>query len=104
MAKAYAKKFYNSKVWKECRASFISLRISIDGGMCQDCKERPGYIVDHVEEIAPSNINNPLITLNFKNFKYLCLDCHNKKTFTKHKSVREGLYFDEEGNLIEEKF
>ena len=102
MAKAYAKKFYNSKEWRSCRASFISERITIDGGMCQSCKESPGYIVDHVIELNSINIKDPTITLNFNNFNYLCLVCHNKKTFTKHKNIRDGLTFDEEGNLIRE--
>jgi len=81
MAKEYARRFYNSKAWKQCRSSFISYRISIDGGMCQQCKDELGFIVDHKEEITPGNINNPDITLNHNNFRYLCLSCHTQKTF-----------------------
>ncbi len=78
MAKEFAKKFYNSKAWKECRQSYIDKRIAIDGGMCEHCKNELGYIVDHKEELTPDNIDNPYITLNHDNFQYLGLICHNK--------------------------
>ena len=96
MAKEFAKVFYHSKAWQKCRAFFIAERITIDGGMCEHCKERPGYIVDHIEELNSTNIDNPDVTLNHNNFQYLCLSCHNKKTFRK-KFVGE---FDEDGQLI----
>lgn len=96
MAKPWAKQFYHSKRWLSCRASYIAERINIDGGMCERCGSVPGYIVDHKEELTPDNINNPEISLNHKNFQYLCLDCHNKKTFKKHSA---GL-FDDEGQPI----
>jgi len=100
----FAKKFYNSKTWKLCRQSFIADRVSIDGGMCQQCKERLGYIVDHKKEITPDNINNPDVTLSNENFQYLCLDCHNRKTFGKNlATIREGLMFNSDGNIIENK-
>lgn len=103
MAKAYAKKFYNSKEWKMCRANYIK---STKGGLCEQCiknnKYTPGYIVDHKEELTPENINDHEITLNHNNLQYLCLECHNIKTFgTKEDVIREGLMFDEKGNLIE---
>lgn len=100
MAKEYAKKFYKSTAWIKCRSSFIAERISIDGGVCQRCKEQLGYIVDHVEEITPDNINNPDITLNHSNFQYLCLVCHNIKTFKKENATVEGVKFDENGDLV----
>lgn len=34
MAKEYADKFYHSKAWKDCKRSFISDRVAVDGGMC----------------------------------------------------------------------
>lgn len=100
MAKVYAKRFYKSTAWKKCRKSFIAKRITIDGGSCQHCKDKLGYIVDHKEEITPMNINDPDITLNHNNLQYLCLECHNRKTFSKDEGVRDGLAFDDEGNLI----
>ena len=44
MAKEYAYKFYHSKAWKDCKRSFISERIAVDGGMCQECGKQLGYI------------------------------------------------------------
>ena len=81
MAREFAKMFYRSAAWKKCRASYISQRAAIDGGMCEYCKEQPGYIVDHIEELNPLNINDPTVSLNHDNLQYLCLDCHNTKTF-----------------------
>lgn len=99
--KEYARKFYKSKAWQRCRASFVGKRRSIDGGLCEHCGKRQGYIVDHIEEITPENINDINITLNHENLQYLCLECHNTKTFKKNFAVRENLFFDEEGNLRE---
>ncbi|MDO5715749.1 MAG: HNH endonuclease signature motif containing protein [Tissierellia bacterium] len=101
MAKPYAKKFYKSKAWQRCRASFISYRESIDGGLCQHCQSKRGYIVDHVVEITPSNINDVTITLNHDNLQFLCLPCHNKKTFKKNFATKENLFFDEVGNIFQ---
>jgi 5-methylcytosine-specific restriction protein A len=95
MAKSYAKKFYKTKAWQKCRSSYIAKVF----GICEHC-EGPGYIVDHIEEIKPENINDPDITLNHDNLQYLCLSCHNKKTFGKYEPTREDVRFDSEGNLI----
>lgn len=97
--KDYARKFYKSKAWQRCRASFIGKRQGIDGGLCEHCKKKKGYIVDHIEEITPENINDVNITLNHENLQYLCLECHNTKTFKKNFAIRKNLFFDEEGNL-----
>ena len=96
MAKTWAKKFYNSKAWKECRRSYIT-KVH---GLCQHCG-KPGYILDHIVELTPDNINDPMITLNHDNLQYLCTPCHNRKTFEKYSPVRYGLGFDAEGNLIQ---
>ena len=81
MAKEFAKAFYRSVAWKKCRAAYIALRIAIDGGLCEHCREKLGYIVDHIIELTPYNINDPAIALNHDNLQYLCLECHNRKTF-----------------------
>lgn len=101
IAKDYAVKFYNSKQWKDCRASYIS-KVH---GLCEHClkegKHVPGYIVDHIVEITPSNIDDVEITLNHQNLQYLCLAHHNTKHFGKDVEViREGLEFDRDGNII----
>lgn len=101
MAKEYAINFYRSTAWKKCRKSFIGSRRSVDGGLCQHCMSRIGYIVDHIEEITPQNISDTDITLNHENLQFLCLECHNKKTFQKNFSTRENLFFDENGQLRE---
>lgn len=101
MAKPYAKKFYNSRQWKECRDAYIS---SVHG-LCEHCFERgksePGYIVDHIVEISPININDPSVTLNHDNLQYLCLPCHTRKTFSKYSPINDDLMFDENGDIQE---
>ncbi len=59
VAKEFAKAFYNSKKWKQCRAAYIAHRQAIDGGLCESCHEAPGYIVHHKIELTPDNINDP---------------------------------------------
>mgnify|MGYP001030230818 CR=1 FL=1 len=79
MARDFAKAFYNSKQWKRCRAAYIAQRRAIDGGMCETCHEKPGYIVHHKTELQPWNINDPDVALSFDNLKYDCHICHNKE-------------------------
>ena len=78
MAREFAKPFYNSTAWKQCRAAFIAERVSIDGGMCQRCGRELGYIVHHKEWLTPENITDPDITLSLRNLEYVCHTCHNK--------------------------
>lgn len=94
--KEYAEKFYRSKKWRTARKTFISERIREDGGLCQECHERPGFIVHHKQEISPSNIDDPKITLSSENFEYVCKICHDKI----HHAEFYGLkyFFDESGN------
>lgn len=95
--KEYAKEFYKGKKWKKCRSTYIKMRQSVDGGMCERCKRTLGYIVHHKVYITPDNINNPNITLNYNNLEYLCHDCHNKE----HMTTTEQRYrFDSEGMPI----
>lgn len=91
-----AKKFYDSKAWRSCRASYIGKRRKIDGEMCEMCKDKPGYIVDHIIEIDALNLHDPWITLNHDNLQYLCLECHNTKTF----GLTNRVEFDTEGNIL----
>ncbi|WP_026885395.1 HNH endonuclease [Clostridium beijerinckii] len=98
MAKIFAKRFYNSKEWKKCKASYIK---SVNG-LCERC-ERPGYIVHHKKGLTPNNINNPNITLNHNNLEYLCLDCHNAEhDFNREKrsATKKGYKFNDKGELI----
>lgn len=78
MAKEYAKTFYNSKAWQQCKNSYIQQRIAIDGGMCEECHTNLGYVVHHKTTLTESNIHNPDITLSHENLKYVCKPCHDK--------------------------
>lgn len=103
MAKDYAKQFYNSKAWKSCKASYIQNRVSVDGGMCEVCHKRIGYIVHHKEAISEQNINNPYITLNHDNLRYECKVCHDAEPdhwLDSHGYKKPRAMFDENGNPI----
>ena len=97
----FAKPFYKSKAWQQCRAGYIK---SVNG-WCERCiaknKYVKGYIVHHKTYITEDNISDPMITLNWKNLEYLCHNCHNKEHFGSNEAIREGLAFDAEGNLIQ---
>ena len=43
----WAARFYASARWKKCRAGYIKFRRTIDGGLCEECRDKPGYIVHH---------------------------------------------------------
>ena len=81
MAKEYAKSFYKSDKWLQCKKSFMAERRAIDGGLCQRCRKRYGYIVHHRQHITPENITDPMVTLSHTNLEYLCQECHNKEHF-----------------------
>ena len=94
MARDFAKKFYDSKAWERCREGYISYRQSIDGGLCETCHKRFGYIVHHTIWLTPENINDPDIALNHKHLKFDCLICHNQE---ENGSQLPKVYFDEDG-------
>jgi 5-methylcytosine-specific restriction endonuclease McrA len=74
--KDYAKGFYKSKAWQDCRNAYVK---SV-GGLCEECLKsgvyKPGVIVHHKIHITPSNIYDPNITLNPNNLILLCRDHH----------------------------
>ena len=90
-----AKRFYKSKAWRDCRASYIASVF----GLCERCG-KPGDIVHHKQYIDSSNVHDPYITLNHDNLEYLCIQCHNTEHFRKHEPLRKGFAFDEDGDLI----
>lgn len=105
MAREFAEKFYHSGAWKRCRESYIEHRVSIDGGMCETCHERLGKIVHHKIWLNESNINDPEITLSYKNLKFDCQICHNReederKMGVKHSSRENQYFFDSEGQIV----
>lgn len=96
--KPWAKKFYKSKAWLNCRAAYIKKVF----GLCERCGQ-PGKIVHHKIYLNQENINKPEITLDFSNLEYLCQNCHNAehpKYGTGRNICRHGLIIDETGNLI----
>lgn len=111
MAKDFAKVFYNSKAWKQCRSSYIR---SVHG-LCERCVKEgirkkdgtipTGDIVHHKIHLNEMNINDPSITLNHNNLEYLCLECHNKHhNFNREKrtATRSGFKFNSKGELVYE--
>lgn len=95
MSKDYAKAFYTSKEWIKCRIGYMLSQNYI----CERCGGT-AKICHHKVYITPANIDNPNITLNWKNLESLCQDCHNEE-HQKAPITQEGLSFDEEGNIIQ---
>lgn len=96
MAKDFSKSFYNSKAWECCRLAYIEKRITVDGGMCERCKERTGYILHHKVELNALNICDPNVTLNHCNLEFLCKECHDDIHLL-HKKTG-FVFFDETGH------
>lgn len=94
MAKEFAKSFYKSRAWRQCRDAFFVSK----HGQCERCGGA-GHIVHHVKEISPENINDPNVTLNWDNLQLVCQPCHNQIHFGLP-IAGDGLGFDCEGNLI----
>lgn len=94
MAQDFAKAFYGSKAWLQCRLSYIASVF----GLCEQCR-KPGYIVHHKIKLTTENINDPMITLNHANLQYLCIECHN--AIDSEDVVRKDLRFDAAGQLVE---
>ena len=78
MAKEWAKSFYNSAQWKRCRDAYISKRLAIDGGLCEECHERSGFIVHHKITLSAENISDPEVSLNHNLLAYECKTCHDR--------------------------
>ena len=76
MSREFAKAFYGSKQWQECRESYTRSKRYL----CEDCLVKglytPGEIVHHIKELSPENINDPMVTLNFDNLRLVCRKCH----------------------------
>lgn len=76
MAKEYAKAFYHSKLWKQCRADYYRYA----GGLCERCLAKglynPGVIVHHKTYINPDNVTDPQVLTDFSNLELLCRKCH----------------------------
>ena len=94
MAKEWAKAFYASKAWQDCRRQVLRR----DLYTCAYCYGR-AQEVHHKIELTPSNINDPMIALNPDNLISLCHPCHTKIT-QGYGDVADGYVFDENGNVV----
>lgn len=79
MAREFAKSFYSSKAWQDCRNEYAKRAHHL----CEECLRKgiytPGVIVHHIEELTPLNINNPEVALNYNNLELLCRSCHGEE-------------------------
>lgn len=97
--KEFARKFYQSKEWKQCRDTYIGERLLTDGGLCERCHEKTGAELHHIEHLSIFNIDNPHITLNPENLMWLCKDCH----FEMHKeSIMKGFRYKKKLKILSE--
>lgn len=78
MAKPFARKFYSSKQWQDCRNEYMKRRAHL----CENCLRKgiykPAEIVHHKIELDPVTIERPEIALSFDNLEAVCRDCHNE--------------------------
>ena len=76
MAREFAGNFYKTKQWKRVRESYAQ---SV-GGLCEICWRNgqvvPGEIVHHKIHLDEKNINDPDVSLNYKNLELVCRNCH----------------------------
>ena len=73
----------------------------IDGGLCEECRDKPGYIVHHKRALTPDNITDPDVSLSYSNLEFVCKDCHDQ--FDGHgvaKSLTQKIFFDAAGDPI----
>ena len=71
----WAERFYNSKQWKKCRSAYKKI-------VHYQCE-----------------INDPEISLSFRNLRLLCRKCHGAAHG--NAATMEGVYFDADGNLVQ---
>ena len=94
--KVWAEKLYKSNAWIKCRQSFMISRFYI----CNRCGGA-ATIAHHIIYLTPVNISDSEISLNHNNLEALCDTCHQHEHFLKGEATREGLMFNEYGELVE---
>ncbi len=101
MAKAFAKPFYNSKKWKQCRTRYIQLMPKHKRGLCEKCYAKGEHVLGeelhHKIQLTPKNINDASITLNHDNLILLCYECHKREHGMRND---RGYQYDSDGNII----
>lgn len=97
MARDFAKKFYDSRVWQNTRDSVYAEQ----HGVCQQCNGNrgAGEIVHHIIWLNRNNIQDINITLNKDNLMLVCRVCHGLLHGVSN--TKQGLMFNEQGELIE---
>jgi 5-methylcytosine-specific restriction enzyme A len=95
MAKEWARQFYASKAWRDCRKEVLRR----DMYTCAYCYARAEEI-HHVIPLTSENINDITIALNPDNLIALCHSCHDKITKGFTGDIQEGYVFDDEGNVV----
>ena len=98
MAKEFAKKFYATTKWRDCRNGYAAYR----GHLCESCLRRGvlsrGAIVHHKIELTPENIDDPNVTLSWDNLELLCRFCH-AEVHDQRKNCRRFM-FGPDGEII----
>lgn len=88
MAREFARQFYSSALWQDCRNGYAASR----GHLCENCLARgiirSGEIVHHVIELDPINIERPEVALNWDNLRLLCRECHAEEHDKRNKGRR----------------
>lgn len=115
MSKRFSKPFYNSAQWFKTRDAYIAERMNLDGGLCEECGEAVGEELHHIIPLSPANIDDSSVTVDPKNLKWLCKDCHFKAhraliaeqseryRESRRKILQNGCYMDENGFLQKQK-
>jgi len=97
--KEWAKSFYKSKAWQDCRKGYIQ---SVQG-LCERClkggKYIPGHIVHHKILLTAENISDPDVTLNWERLEYVCATCHQHEHFESD-AIIDGYKFNEFGDMV----
>ena len=95
MAKAWAKAFYGSKLWRDTRRQVLRR----DRYTCVECFGRAEE-VHHKIPLDEANINDAAISLNPDNLTSLCGLCHKKITAGCTGDIDDGYIFSDDGQVI----
>ncbi len=101
MAREFAKAFYNSTEWKQCREQYIKSMPKYKRGLCEQCYRKGKHVLGeelhHKIWLTPNNIHNKNVTLNHDNLILLCFECHREA----HNERKPNQYiFNDKGELI----
>ena len=86
---------YQSEKWHRTKNAYLTSKHYI----CERCGA-PAVIVHHREHLNALTMRDPAKALAFDNLEALCQTCHNREHFGDHERIREGMYFDADGNTV----